>query len=483
MDFNTENVMTENAFGTCGTVRRIFESVWLVPAVFCYAFLCWFLGSTEAVVAGFALVLACIFLFCKKINNAYALILYVSFFIQNIDGAFDEMTTDSAVLLALSVAIAGTSFIAFSIKTFVKEKGKLKKGKLFYPLLVLDAAFLLGGISRFDIAQFFVVAGLSLAVMIFYIFAINCTEDFGTYLAKVFVIGAVFISLEIIYAKYRNGNIFDGQVVDQRVFFFSAQCLNTAAIYLMLGMAGAFKLGVGKKTDVPFFLLCLYLMFAVFLSCCRTMMAVSLPVLIAVYVMFIVYSPKKRNFLIATIVLLVIAAFGAYKFRNKVLEFAGMIIDKLSRGLNGRDSLWEWCWDRFYEYPVFGYGFISDEVLPSLRTNVVLAHNTIIQWLCSLGVIGTALTSYFYAVKYKLLFKNFDRKRIFYLLAIGGVALSGIFDQSPAVDVFTYLTPILLLAGLENSLPQQATCASDGEKVRTGKDRRNKAAEYGVTEE
>ncbi len=462
MGLNTENAIIEKKTESCKALRRVFESFWLVPVVFCYAFICWLFGSTEAVIVGFALVITCIFLFCKTINNAYALVLYVSFFMQNVDGLFEKTPKSSIALMAISVAVAGTAFLSFVVKTLVQEGKRLKKGKLFYPLLVMDAAFLLGGITRFNVSAFLVTAGISVGIMLLYICALNRTENFGRYLAKLFVAGAAFIAVEIVYAKARGGNIFDGKVWDQRVFFFSAQCLNVASVYLMLGMAGAFSLGVGTKNDAPCFELCLCLMVAIFLSCCRIVMAVASLALVAIYFLLLAYSPRRRKFFIVTVcIACVVIDVVLLSFKEQMFEFIEMISDKLGRGLNGRDKLWEWCVEKFFEYPVFGYGFVADEVPPSLRNNAVLAHNTVLQWLCSLGVVGSAMTVWFYVVKYKFLLKEFSITRAFYIIAIFGIALAGIFDQSPSADAFTFLTPLLLLAGLESSLLKETDKTAD----------------------
>ncbi len=71
------------------------------------------------------------------------------------------------------------------------------------------------------------------------------------------------------------------------------------------------------------------------------------------------------------------------------------------------------------------------------------------------------MTVWFYVVKYKFLLKEFSITRAFYIIAIFGIALAGIFDQSPSADAFTFLTPLLLLAGLESSLLKETDKTAD----------------------
>ena len=260
--------------------------------------------------------------FCDKINNIYALIFFVAFFIKDIGNISEDITGGQMRVFVISAVAAGVALVSFAVKTFIVKKGIIEKGKLFYPLLIADAAFLLGGcIGRLNFMQIGLVFGFEFSVMLLYLLALNCTEDLGKFLAKTFIIGALFVSAEIIYVKWADGNIFDGNVINQKVFFFSAHSLNTGAIFLMLGIVGCYMLGAKRKSDVLYFLLALYFVFALFLSCCRTMLAISCLVVAAIYVLLIVFSPKKLNFLWLTVLLVAVAAIGCVLFKEKIAKF------------------------------------------------------------------------------------------------------------------------------------------------------------------
>ena len=227
-------------------------------------------------------------------------------------------------------------------------------------------------------------------------------------------------------------------------------------------------LGVKHKSDVFFFILSLYFVFALFLSCCRTMLAISCLAEVAVYVFLIVFSPKKLNFLWLTLLLVAVAITGCILFEDRISKFIAMILEKLGRGLNGRESLWPWCIEKFLSYPVFGYGFIASEAPPTVRTNLVLAHNTLLQWCTSLGVIGASMMSFFYIAKYKTLLKGFNSSRLFALIAILGIELSGILDQAAAMDFFVFLIPIILISSVETAESVSAL-GENGEKDNVGR--------------
>lgn len=459
---SSENRLLSVCSGFYGYMRKVLRSAWLVPVAFLYALFCWYKGYSLATIAGFAALIVLICFFCDKINNIYALIFFVAFFIKDIGNISEDITGGQMRVFVISAVAAGVALVSFAVKTFIVKKGIIEKGKLFYPLLIADAAFLLGGcIGRLNFTQIGLVFGFEFSVMLLYLLALNCTEDLGKFLAKTFIIGALFVSAEIIYVKWADGNIFDGNVINQKVFFFSAHSLNTGAIFLMLGIAGCYMLGAKRKSDVLYFLLALYFVFALFLSCCRTMLAISCLVVAAIYVLLIVFSPKKLNFLWLTVLLVAVAAIGCVLFKEKIAKFIGMILEKLGRGLNGRESLWPWCVEKFLSYPVFGYGFIASEAPPTVRTNLVLAHNTLLQWFTSLGVIGASMMSFFYIAKYKTLLKGFKSSRIFALLAIIGIELSGILDQAAAMDFFVFLVPIILISSVESD--ESVSALADGD--------------------
>ena len=422
-------------------IRKVLESVRLVPFAFLYSFFCWFFELSFATVVGFTVLCVLILLFCENINNLFALVFFIAFFIRDISGI-----NWTGYMVCIVVACA--SMIFYTVKTAVK-RGGLRKGKMFYALLVADVAFLLGGaIGRFSLLQFGIVLGFEAAIMLLYILAINCTENLTEYLASLFIVGALFISAEIICVKIMDGDLFNGSPMGL-VFFFSAHTMNTAAIFILLGMTGCYAMGVKKKYDLFFLLLALFFFFAIFLSCCRTVLAISGIVLAIIYVVMFVKTPDKIAYLCMSLVILGAAIIFAIIFKDYILEFIQMIIVKLNRGLNGRESLWPWCWQKFTEYPVLGYGFISSEAVPTVRVNLVLAHNTLLQWLTSLGVLGASMMSLFYICKYKTLFKGHYAQKLFAVLSVLGIELSGMLDQAAAMDVFVFLLPLVILSGVE----------------------------------
>ena len=54
-----------------------------------------------------------------------------------------------------------------------------------------------------------------------------------------------------------------------------------------------------------------------------------------------------------------------------------------------------------------------------------------------------------YICKYKTLFKGHYAQKLFAVLSVLGIELSGMLDQAAAMDVFVFLLPLVILSGVE----------------------------------
>ena len=425
-------------------LKKALESYYPVPVLFLFAFICWFFKWTLLVVYVFLAVFVLILLICRDVKNIFALVLYISFFITDI-GAEPHW---AGYFVAIFCAVA--AMIYFAVRNFLADRKTLKKGKMFYPLVVASVAFLLGGVGRFDALSFFITLGFCIVNYYLYFLAVNYTVDLNRYLAYLFIIGAAVLSVQIMFV---NTFIKDIRPFETPVFF-SAQTVNTAAVFIFLGSAGCFGMGHRTKADALYMLLSVFFTFAVFITCCRTMILIAVAAEVALYVMFIGYSKNPYRFVWANLALCVaIILLGAF-YDVLLKPIVAQIMSKDLLNLNGRNAIWNFCMEKLREYPLFGYGWLVDGDYSFLREGypVLLAHNTLLQWVASLGIVGAALISYFYIVKYKIVFSEMSHNKIFTLFAVLGIALSGMMDQAASMDFFVFLTPLILLADAEKEL-------------------------------
>ena len=434
---------------TLNNVTKFLESVIAIPVFFNIMILGWLFNLTYVSVFVMAVSVALIFLLCRDVKNAFVPILYISFFLNDI--ALEA----NIVLYGAAIGIAVVSFISFIVIKLVKERKTLKKGNMFWAFVISAVAFLLGGcIGHFRILVFFAILGLCLVTYFLYWVAINFCTNFQQFLFRIMLYGAIYIVLVFLVSNYAMGGFYES-ITRIRVFWVGAQHINTAAVFLVFGVLGAFALGFKKKYDYLYFAAACVLMIVLFLTYCRLMILLGGVAFIVLTVVMIMKSPKKLNFTWAAIALCIVFGILCAVFWGRIEHIVNTIVWKVRTGSNGREELWSWCFEKFLQNPVFGYGFLSAEPVPSLRDVIplVLAHNTALQWLASLGVVGSALMIYFYYKKYRIIFTKPLMEKLFLIITLIVIELNGLLDQTATMDVFVVALTYLLIAACEEVTP------------------------------
>lgn len=435
-------------------IKSALQSRLVVPYTFAIAFFFWLLNLSSLVVCSMVLLVACILLVCDDVKNIFCPVVYAGFFIKDI-----VVSANWAVYVACAV-VALAAFAIFTVRK-IREKGKsLKLGKMFFPLLVFDVGFLLGGIvGNFKILAFAATFGLSAVMLLLYFIATNFTRDIDEYFAFLFICGAAFISLQIcandVIASGKSSAIFSYEYV--KGCWATAEGPNTSTLFLGLGAVSAmFFVLKGKNGYLMIIPSCFYL-FMICVICCRGMLLTMALVFPAEVIYVIIKSKEKRKILITFSVIL-LTVFAANAVTGDLSDVLGKMVTRFkqegSSGRLGEGGIWHWCLGKFKAYPAFGYGFISKEPVPTIRFETkffILAHNTAIQWLTSIGVVGILLSVWFYVTKYMLVFKDTVNSILLSAL-IAVIALSGVTEQAAAMDPFVFVLPLLLLAGKEYSI-------------------------------
>lgn len=426
-------------------LRAVLQSEWLVPAIFLFA-MCGrffnFINASLLVVVG--LVVLILFV-CEDVKNVIAIVMYAPFYINNV------FSDDRALLFTIAVFTAVIGLLVAVALRIVKnaKSNLLKKGNFYIALAASSVAYLLGGIiSNFSFERFLAVLMFCSASFFFYFLAINNTKNLVRFMYKTFVWGAIMVAVEMFASNVKNGGWENLFVLYS--YSVGAENINVAALFMLLGICGLFGLGYKTRYDGTCFMLAIVFTIAIVVSGCRMIIFLSLVTDVALAAICFSNSTNKKNFAISLGVLFVVLTLLFIVFDQAVVS----MIERLSSkgGLSGRDRLWEWCVNTFMEYPVFGVGFVVDEGIPGLHgeaARYVLAHNTVVQWLCSLGIVGTILMLYYTLKKYQILIKNLDVEFIIRFTMVM-IAVSGVVDQAAQMDPFILNITIVLVAALEN---------------------------------
>lgn len=437
------------------TAKSFLESKLMIPILFDVMLILWLFNLTYVSVLVMAIAVGAILLLCKDVKNSFLPVVYISFFINDLEAEANF------ILYGIAIGIVAISAITFVVLKFVKERKTLKKGNMFWAFVIEAVAFLLAGcIGHFNLLHAAVALGFCLLTYFFYWVAINSCKNVKEYLFRLAVYGAIYIVVVFCVLNIGMGSLYDS-IVKRRVIWVGAQQINVAATFIVFGIIGAFALGYKTKFDYLYFLLATFLYAFLLFTFCRLMIGIGTLAYIFLLVVLIVKSPKKKNFIwtlaaaVLTFGILCVASWDGLEY------MIDTIVWKLKTGGNGREQLWPWCIERFLENPIFGYGFVSDTPVPTLRNNVVkliMAHNTVLQWLTSLGIVGSVLMIYYYYKKYQIMFTRPLAEKFFLIVFLITIELNGLFDQTAIMSIFVVFLTNLLLAACEEETPNVKKC-------------------------
>lgn len=433
--------------------EKVFSSFYTVAVSFALAAILAVAVSPVAGIAVFAVSGTLVFIFCKDVKNVLSLLIYIPYF------AKQEPTPVEYAVYAFVVALGVFDFFVFAFFRARSNPGckTFKNGKMYLPLVVASVAFLLGGaFCNFKFVNFAITLGLCVAMIFVYWLSVNFTENLNEHMLKTFVAGAFMIAFLMFAQNVINGGSI--KAIFRREGWHAligGQNINVAALYLLLGMAGAFGLGIKKSKDWAYFLAASFLAFSIFNTMCRGVILLGFLTYAFLIVLSFKKSPNKDNYALAVLSLVAAIAFVLLVDGDVFTDLVNMFKNKVKSGVSDRDELWRWCFEKFVTHPVFGYGFVCDERIPTILTYVgrIPAHNTLVQWLCSTGVVGCVLLTYFYYYKYDIILDNVKTEGAVLSLIVVLIELSGITDQAACMDWFTFIIPVICLAALEKIPP------------------------------
>ena len=423
-----------------GETKKFLEGPWGVVAVCAAAMFFWLLGLQMVAVCVLAAGVIVCFLTCDNVRLLYGPFLIVPFF------SVDVQSRAELISYAIVFAVVFISFVFFLVK---HRHVKVRKGNMFWPLVIADLAFLLGGVvGHFSIKNFFIILALNIALYLLYFVAINHTKDLIPYLMLCFVVVGMCLAVQHSVLLFKTGNILQS-ITSRAVQEIGAVSINVVALYYPLGaIGGIYLFKKAQKGNYVFLSFAILQFIFMLLTYCRGVIVTSGLVILALCIYLIATSPNRKKLSIifsAAVVGAVAIVFALPASRNLVLGF-------ISRGFktSGRDELWAWCIEQFRSSPVFGVGFVANEIPPSLMLNIIMAHNTVLQWFTSLGIVGTVMVIPFYYEKYKTFFGKFNFNKLCTLCVTLCIALEGILNPACTIMFFIVAISVVVVGATEN---------------------------------
>lgn len=425
---------------TLTKLKKFFESQYAMIAYFLFAWVCWFFKSSNLVVIVSAVFLIAVLLLCSDIKNVFAPLLYVSFFMEDI------YVSANWTIYGIAIGFVVASFVYYMIKNIIANRKTIKRGKMFWPFMALTLAFALSGtLYKFSLAEKLIFPGMALFGYLIYFIVINFCHDTKTFFLKLFTLGALVLSVERLVQIFGATDPLDA-IIGRSFITLGTQNINAASLFIAIGIPASFGLGYKTNRDYMYFGFSIFFLLSVCITFCRMNIFLSVIAFLIVSVLSFVKSQNKIEYAI------VISIFSIlmFAFSKPLSIIIGSIVAKFDSGLNGRAELWTWCVDMFKAHPIFGVGFVNDSVVPGLVSPVITAHNTLLQFATSTGIIGTIFAGYFYYKKYYMCFGKSFRHNKFLIFVLIFIALTGTFDQAASMDAFVFVMNASLIASIES---------------------------------
>jgi hypothetical protein len=357
---------------------------------------------------------------------------------------------------------------------FVKNKFKFRHGGLTIGLLVFFVAAQLGGIgfTALTLSNIFTLAAFCAAIFCAYLFFFNTidtkNEKFKVVLCRSFLYCGLLVAAEIFIAYLRSGDFTDyflreGINLGWGIGPTAGQVLNMCLPFAFYLMAKSAKgRGIILYNIAVFFILS-----ALFLTLSRNGMLACLIVIVPLYILSAIKTKKENKKLFYFCAAGLAAAFLAIYLSDA--GYFNNLLDTALKGLSdrGRYALYEEGLKDFAENIIFGKslfykgrGFIF----------MYWYHNTFIQILGNLGLVGMAAFLFFMFKKYIVFLKRGDLLKLFIFFSLLMTEMQGMLDTH-IVELRYSIFMVLMVAVAEN-----LTTKSDGYWLRLKKEKIEKEA-------
>ncbi len=402
-----------------------------------------FFWTAGWIYAGFSalIIIGCyIFLTQRDMTPIIPLLLSVLFLVKD-PSVFSSIWIYLTFIPVLGCLIA--HFIMYPIK-------KIKLGKLFFPLLAVFIAYLLGGIGSSEIAfyslGFVRIFGIGLTMLVIY-FVLSqyiCPDkhrDFKGYIFNTLLFICIIPCVQLLEVVY----VYNRLPGDVAAYGWG----NSSAVgsLILIACPSCFYLMVKEKKIIPYFLALAFFIFTIITANHDSgigILVIMLPVLAIFTYRYV--SPEKK-FLYT--IFLYVGAIGTVLGIFFYLSSKGDLLTVFTqRFLNdtGRTDLYLEAIKRFLIYPIFGNGAYYPELYPVLGfKDITVYHSVIFHPLATMGIVGFLAYGYLIFGRYRILMQ---KNTLFNFYAFYSATLFQIYAFIDCVEflmVIVFLNVLVML--------------------------------------
>lgn len=404
-----------------------------------------FLGNNAVTLSVILLTLAVIFFTQKNLRPIFVPLTLSYFALTFIDGEFK---------LNWLFYLSATVFVVSLVYYIVANRPKLFLTTNLKALLPYGAAYVLAGSFAANYMQNKIyhqqIALLLLVVAAFLLLSLiaaNSEFDGPEFVFKVIFALGVVVGLQCCITALVTEDFLE-EVFLKDLFHTNWGVYNGVITVFLFTIPASFYLAVKYSRYAYIFVLAGFLQFAAgHLTASRAAFLALTPFLLVCFAATLAVCDKRKRrrvaaaFLMSLGVLIavcvVIALLNAEFVKDLFSVFASSGFDL------GRAGIWKDSIAFFLENPLFGLGLIHHEEIQQAAISYLwMSHNTILQALSSLGIVGFTGLMIHSFIKYKTFLKR-DYFSFFALIMIIATELYGLIDCLMPAPY--YLMPLLLL--------------------------------------
>lgn len=408
-------------------IAKFFNSVYYIIFLTIIAFLCWYFNNYIISAIIFAVIIILILIFSKDTTPMIPPIMLSPYLFS--ENAID---IDITLLVLIFAPIITGAFIFY----IIKNKPSFKNGKFLFGLLLAVPALSIGGLL-FDkniINNIIVFLSSSLIVFLYTFFSGTVSVNYKKTLLNSITAIVILLLLQIFSYYFRVEDI-NYAIINKHIHLGWGNSNNVGLVLSML-----LPLTFYKSLSNRFFVLLAFLQYTgILFSLSRGNILFSGIFFVILLVFCIITNKDKILYLIMitlsfAIILFLVIFFKQY-FTSVYNELSSLLLDD-----NGRFALFAESIESFKLNPLFGTGFYYKyDIIPYWY------HNTLLQILASMGIIGSLLFIPFFYQRYVVILKNFNKSNFFMLCSILLSALYGLVDcnfffiYNAFLTIFIYL--------------------------------------------
>lgn len=385
---------------TTNTIRTFYDSIYYPILVAALVLLGHSIGADIAfcgvIVLAFAVGCVC----CENFNFALP-IFCCTFFLVTIEHGPNVpyysdyyLQTPVLIILAIYVLVLLISLLYFMIKN--RSRARMpSKNSLFLGLVMLCITLCANGLfsKNYTVNNLFYAASFLImplgVYLLFYAYS-KFDKHSRDRFAFCLVLTGLLICAELLFAYLTTVQFVNGIVVKESVVLGWGVWTTIGGLLCMF-MPASFYFAASHKHGWLGILSGAFHLICILLSQSRGALLIGAGLFLLCMVILCFVGKNKKQNRILTLCLALFGILGGIVLSEKILSVLQNFIN-YGFGDNGRFDIWRAGWKNFIENPLFGSGFYDSYVNEEWTMSVVpyFYHNTLIQILASVGVIGFA---------------------------------------------------------------------------------------------